>query len=119
PQASYVHSGWWSEDKMAMLVHDERDERDERDEHNHGLNSTVRLFDISNLTNPQLLSVWTGPTQAIDHNGFVRGSRITCPITSVGKPFWISLTRHNRSMWDFLTPTGSCILKSLGYSDTL
>lgn len=66
--ASYVHSGWWSEDQLYVLVHDELDER------NHGLNTTVRIFDISDLTNPSMVSVWTGSTAAIDHNGFVRGN---------------------------------------------
>ncbi len=67
--ASYVHSGWWSEDKRYVLVHDELDEQ------RHGLNTTVRLFDISDLTAPKLASIWTGTTPAIDHNGFVRGNR--------------------------------------------
>lgn len=66
--ASYVHSGWWSEDQLYVLVHDELDEQ------NHGLNTTVRIFDISDLTNPSMVSIWTGSTGAIDHNGFVRGN---------------------------------------------
>ncbi|WP_160173541.1 choice-of-anchor B family protein [Thalassotalea sp. ND16A] len=69
PNASYVHSGWYSEDKMFMLVHDELDEQD------FGLNTTLRLFDITDLTNPTPLSTFTGPTAAIDHNGYVRGNR--------------------------------------------
>ncbi|MDF2177435.1 choice-of-anchor B family protein [Aliiglaciecola sp. CAU 1673] len=69
PQASYVHSGWWSEDKRYVLVHDELDER------NLSLNTTVRIFDISDLRTPLLAATWTGPTAAIDHNGFVRGNR--------------------------------------------
>ncbi len=67
--ASYVHSGWYSEDKMMMLVHDELDEQSK------GLNTTLRLFDITNLTAPSLLSTWTGSTRTIDHNGYVRGNR--------------------------------------------
>lgn len=69
PQASYVHSGWWSEDKLVMMVHDELDEQ------NWQLNTTLRFFDISNFRQPVLLSTYTGPTRAIDHNGFVRGNR--------------------------------------------
>ena len=69
PQASYVHSGWWSEDKLVMSVHDELDEQ------TYGINTTLRFFDISDLTRPVLLSTYTGPTRAIDHNGFVRGNR--------------------------------------------
>ncbi|MFT4941279.1 MAG: choice-of-anchor B domain-containing protein [Paraglaciecola sp.] len=69
PNTSYTHSGWWSEDKQYVLVHDELDEQ------NFGLNTTINIFDISSLTQPQLVSTWSGPTRAIDHNGFVRGNR--------------------------------------------
>jgi len=67
--ADYVHSGWWSEDKQYLFVQDETDERD------RGLNTTLRAFSISDLTVPVLAGSWTGPTTAIDHNGFVRGNR--------------------------------------------
>ncbi|KKO47428.1 sodium:calcium exchanger [Arsukibacterium ikkense] len=67
--ASYVHSGWWSEDKQYLFVHDELDEVQ------HGLNTTVRVFELSDLTAPVLAGTFTGPTRAIDHNGFVRGNR--------------------------------------------
>jgi choice-of-anchor B domain-containing protein len=65
----YVHSGWGTEDKQHIFLHDEFDEKD------GGLNSTVRVFSISDLTNPIQVGQWTGPTRAIDHNGFVRGNR--------------------------------------------
>tara|TARA_R110002126_G_scaffold16527_22_gene66054 strand:+ start:4041 stop:6839 length:2799 start_codon:yes stop_codon:yes gene_type:complete len=67
--ASYVHSGWWSEDKQYLFVHDELDEID------HNLNTTVRIFELSDLTAPALAATYTGPTRAVDHNGFVRGNR--------------------------------------------
>lgn len=67
--AAYVHSGWWSEDRQHVLVHDEQDEQI------FGLNTTVRVFSIADLRNPQLVGEWSGPTRAIDHNGFVRGNR--------------------------------------------
>lgn len=69
PNMAYVHSGWWTEDKQFMSVHDELDEQF------FGINTTVRFFDISDLRNPQLLGTYTGPTRAIDHNGFARGNR--------------------------------------------
>ena len=69
PNAEYTHSGWWSEDKQYVLVHDELDEQE------FGLNTTVNIFDISSLSTPTLVSTWSGPTRAIDHNGFVRGNR--------------------------------------------
>lgn len=67
--AAYVHSGWWTEDGRYLLVHDELDEQ------NLGLNTTVRVFDVSNLHAPTLAGSWVGPTRAIDHNGFVKGNR--------------------------------------------
>ncbi len=65
----YVHSGWWSEDKQFMYVHDELDEQ------NFGLQTTLRIFSVSDLTAPSLVGTWTGQSNAIDHNGFVRGNR--------------------------------------------
>ncbi len=67
--ADYVHSGWWSEDKQYVFVQDELDERD------LGLRTTLRTFSIADLRAPSLAGTWTGPTTAIDHNGFVRGNR--------------------------------------------
>ena len=67
--AGYSHSGWWSEDQQYVFLQDELDERD------RGLVTTLRAFSISDLRNPTLAGSWTGPTNAIDHNGFVRGNR--------------------------------------------
>jgi choice-of-anchor B domain-containing protein len=69
PNAAYVHSGWSSEDRQHIFVHDELDEQD------FGLNTTVRVFSIADLRNPQPAGEWSGTTRAIDHNGFVRGNR--------------------------------------------
>lgn len=65
----YVHSGWWTEDGCYLFVHDEFDENEA------GLNTTVRIFDLVDLKAPQLVKTWTGSTAAVDHNGYVRGSR--------------------------------------------
>ncbi len=67
--ATYVHSGWWTEDGRYLLVHDELDES------GRGINTTVRVFDMSDLTSPRQIGSWVGPNRAIDHNGFVRGNR--------------------------------------------
>ncbi|MDO8341865.1 MAG: choice-of-anchor B family protein [Cellvibrio sp.] len=66
---SYVHSGWWTEDKQFITVHDELDEQ------NYGLNTRVRFFAINNLRAPELAGEYIGPTPAIDHNGYTRGNR--------------------------------------------
>ncbi len=65
----YTHSGWPSEDRQFLFIQDELDERD------LGLPTTLRSYSIADLTAPVLAGSWTGPTNAIDHNGFVRGSR--------------------------------------------
>lgn len=96
--ASYVHSGWYSENKLLMLVHDELDEQD------MGLNTTLRLFDISNLKNPSLLSIWSGTTRAIDHNGYVRGNR-----------YYMSNYERGITVLDITDPT---LPSEVGYFDT-
>lgn len=68
-QADYVHSGWWTEDRNYIFVHDEGDEQQ------YGVNTTVQIFDITDLTAPRHVTAWRGPTTAVDHNGFVRGNR--------------------------------------------
>lgn len=67
--ASYVHSGWSSEDGQYLFVHDELDEQQ------LGLNTTLRVFSLGDMTVPAAAGTWLGPTAAIDHNGFVRGNR--------------------------------------------
>ena len=67
--SAYTHSGWPSEDGMYLFVHDELDEQ------RFGLRTTVRTFSLADLRSPVAESVWTGPSPAIDHNGFVRGNR--------------------------------------------
>jgi choice-of-anchor B domain-containing protein len=67
PDAEYTHSGWWSEDKRFVFVQDELDEK------NKGLNTRVIVLDLADLTNPVIAGTWTGPTKAIDHNGFTLG----------------------------------------------
>ncbi len=67
--SGYTHSGWPSEDQQFLFIQDELDERD------RGLATTLRSLSIADLTSPTLVGSWTGPTRAIDHNGFVRGNR--------------------------------------------
>ena len=66
---SYVHSGWWTEDRQFITVHDELDEQ------RYSLNTRVRFFAINNLRAPELAGEYIGPTPAIDHNGYTRGNR--------------------------------------------
>ena len=70
PKAYYTHSGWWSEDRRFIFLHDELDEQ------RAGLSTTIRVFDISDLTAPTLVGVWSGEKCCIDHNSLVSGTRL-------------------------------------------
>jgi choice-of-anchor B domain-containing protein len=85
--SAYTHSGWWSRDKKFVFIQDELDEQD------IGLNTTVRTVDISDLTRPFVSNVWTGPTRAIDHNGFAKGDR-----------YYISNYRRGLTILDIADP---------------
>jgi choice-of-anchor B domain-containing protein len=97
-KAEYVHSGWWSEDKRYVFVHDELDEQ------RAGLNTTLRVFNVDNLDAPSLVKVWSGPTKAIDHNGYVRGNR-----------YYMSNYQRGVTILDISQPDDP---KEVGYFDT-
>ncbi|WP_445383448.1 choice-of-anchor B family protein [Robiginitalea sp. IMCC43444] len=69
PNLGYTHQGWFTEDQRYFLLGDELDEI------SLGFNSRTLVFDFSDLDNPQLSFSYSGPTTAIDHNGYVRGNR--------------------------------------------
>ena len=96
--AAYTHSGWWSEDKKFIFIQDEFDEK------NLGLNTTLRTLDISDLRTPFVSSVWTGTTQAIDHNGF-----------AVGNTYYMSNYRRGLTVLDITDPNQP---EEIGFFDT-
>jgi choice-of-anchor B domain-containing protein len=96
--AAYVHSGWSTENGRHLLVHDELDEQ------NFGLNTIVRVFDLSDLRAPQMIGAWNGPTRAIDHNGAVRGNR-----------YYISNYSEGLTILDLTDPTAPT---RVGFFDT-
>lgn len=96
--ASYVHSGWWTEDNKFIYLHDELDEQ------RLGLNSTIYIFNVSDLTSPVRVGTWTGPTRAIDHNGFVRGNR-----------YYMSNYQRGVTVLDISSPATP---EEVGYFDT-
>ncbi|NNM22764.1 MAG: choice-of-anchor B family protein, partial [Flavobacteriaceae bacterium] len=63
---SYTHQAWLSEDQHYLFVGDEIDEL------NFGFNTRTIVFDVSDLDNPTVHYEYTGPTPAIDHNGYVK-----------------------------------------------
>ena len=68
PSVGYAHQGWLTEDHRYFLLDDEGDERA------HGFNQAhTYVFDLIDLDDPQLLSVYVGTTPSIDHNLYIVG----------------------------------------------
>ncbi len=67
PNIGYTHQGWFTEDQRYFILGDELDEI------NQGFRSRTLIFDMTNLENPILHHTYSGPTNAIDHNGYVLG----------------------------------------------
>ncbi|MGO4919837.1 choice-of-anchor B family protein [Maribacter spongiicola] len=67
PNVSYTHQGWFTEDHRYFILGDELDEV------NVGFRTRTFIFDMEDLENPVLHHTYSGPTGAIDHNGYVLG----------------------------------------------
>jgi len=66
--AAYTHQGWVTEDHALLLLDDELDEQDEGAE-----NTKTYVWNIENLRNPLLKSVFTSSEKSIDHNQYIIG----------------------------------------------
>jgi choice-of-anchor B domain-containing protein len=68
PGEGYTHQGRFTENHRYFIVDDETDET-------QFLHATkTYVWDMANLTNPVLVGFFTGPTQATDHNQFIKGN---------------------------------------------
>ena len=65
----YTHQGWFTEDQRFFILGDELDEQ------GVGFNTRTIVFDFNDLDNPSLHMEYTGPTSAIDHNGYTKGTK--------------------------------------------
>ena len=63
--SSYTHQGWLTEDHRYFMSNDELDEQD------YGVNTTTFIWDVSDLSDPQLIGTFVNETSAIDHNMYV------------------------------------------------
>lgn len=68
PNVRYTHQGWVDESHSYFFLGDELDET------NIGFNTRTIIFDITNLDEPVIHFEYNGPTNAIDHNGYVKGN---------------------------------------------
>lgn len=66
PQIAYAHQGWFTEDQSYFILGDEGDEQ------GFGFNTKTLVFNLTDLDNPLLSSTYSGPTAAIDHNGYIK-----------------------------------------------
>ena len=62
PGASYTHQGWLTEDHRYFLSNDELDEQ------NSGINTTTFIWDMLDLSAPEIIGTFVSSTSAIDHN---------------------------------------------------
>ncbi len=69
PDIGYTHQGWFTEDMRYFILGDETDEQ------GVGFNTRTIIFDFQDLNNPKEHMIYTGPTAAIDHNGYVKGNK--------------------------------------------
>ena len=65
----YVHQGWLSEDHRYFFVNDELNEIYGYDD-----NQTMLIFDVSDLDDPKLVSIYDSGLNTVDHNNFVVGN---------------------------------------------
>jgi len=68
PNIGYTHQGWFTDDFKYFLLGDELDEQ------NFGGKTRTIIFDFTDLDNPLLHFEHFGATDAIDHNGYVKGN---------------------------------------------
>lgn len=62
PGSSYTHQGWLTEDHRYFLSNDELDEQ------NSGINTTTFIWDMLDLSAPEIIGTFVSDTEAIDHN---------------------------------------------------
>lgn len=68
PNVGYTHQGWFTENQKHFILGDELDEQ------NFGNKTRTIVFDFTDLDNPKQDFIYTGPTDAIDHNGYVKNN---------------------------------------------
>ena len=64
-QTAYTHQGWLTADHNVLLVDDEGDEQ------KFDAKTTTYIWDLSSLTEPKQIGVYSAATEAIDHNQYI------------------------------------------------
>ncbi|MCH8979233.1 MAG: choice-of-anchor B family protein [Armatimonadetes bacterium] len=72
PDVEYAHQCWLSADRNYLYLGDELDES-----RTNGVSTTRTLvFDVSDITNPTIVSTFTNGLASIDHNLYIKGGFI-------------------------------------------
>lgn len=100
PNVGYTHQGWFTEDQRYFILGDELDES------KFGIKTRTIIFDFTDLDNPKQNFVYTGPTQAIDHNGYVKNNTFYLANYAAGVRFIDISNISDKS------------IKEIGYFDT-
>jgi choice-of-anchor B domain-containing protein len=98
PTATYVHSGWPTEDQRYIVVHDELDEL------RRSLNTHIYTLDVGDLRVPSLVTSYTGGNTTTDHNGYTVGNR-----------YYVSHYKRGLVIFDLANPRA---LTEIGSFDT-
>lgn len=96
----YTHQGWFTEDQKYFILGDELDEQ------NFGNKTRNIIFDFTDLDNPTQHFIYTGPTNAIDHNGYVKSNTFYLANYTAGVRFLD------------ITNIGISSMNEVGYFDT-
>ncbi len=70
PEPGYAHQGWLTEDQRYFYL------GDELDENAFGGRTRILVWDCLDLDNPQYLGFVQGPTNAVDHNLYIRDDKL-------------------------------------------
>ncbi|MGI9519386.1 MAG: choice-of-anchor B family protein, partial [Pirellulaceae bacterium] len=74
----YTHQGWLSDDHRFFYMGDELDESSQ------GGPTRTHIFDCTDLDNPVYMGYYSGQTNSIDHNLYVKGNLMYCGNYSSG-----------------------------------
>ena len=74
----FIHQGWFNESQTLFYTNDELDETE------FGFNSRTLVFNLSDLDNPIYEGPYFGPTQAVDHNLYVKENELFLSNYSAG-----------------------------------
>lgn len=100
PNVGYTHQGWFTDDQRYFILGDELDEQ------RFGFKSRTIVFDFLDLDNPTQKFIYTGTTNAIDHNGYVKGNTFYLANYAAGVRF-IDISN-----------IGSSTMQEVGFFDT-